>query len=62
MISPQSITNVQQTIRKDGTSTGSAKRSQIEVFEEMGYQHIKHVNTCSKCKLAGHNKRSCKSV
>ena len=38
------------------------KRLRIEALEEMGYQRVKRVQTCSKCKQAGHNKRSCKSV
>ena len=38
------------------------KRLWIEALEEMGYQRVKHVQTCSKCKQAEHNKRSCKSV
>ena len=38
------------------------KRLRIESLEERGYQRTKRVQTCSKCKQAGHNKRSCKSV
>ena len=38
------------------------KRLRIEGLKEMGYQRVKRVQTCSKYKQAGHNKRSCKSV
>ena len=35
------------------------KRLRIETLEDSGYQRTKRVQTCSKCKQAGHNKRSC---
>lgn len=36
------------------------KRNRIENLEDNGHQRIKQVQTCSKCKKTGHNKRSCK--
>lgn len=36
------------------------KRNRIETLEDSGYQRTKRVYTCSECKIAGHNKRSCK--
>ena len=36
------------------------KRNRIENLEDNGHQRIKRVQTCSKCKKTGHNKRSCK--
>ena len=38
------------------------KRNRVENLEDSGYQRIKRVLTCSKCKKTGHNKRSCKST
>ena len=35
------------------------KRLRIETLEDSGHQHTKRVQTCSKRKQAGHNKRSC---
>ena len=37
------------------------KRNRIELLEDGGYQRTKRVQTCSICKLTGHNKRSCPS-
>ena len=38
------------------------KRLRIETLKERGYQCTKRVQTCSICKQAGHNKRSCKNI
>ena len=38
------------------------KQLRIEELEERGYQRTKRLQTCSKCKQAGHNKRSCKRI
>ena len=35
------------------------KRLRIETLEDTGHQRTKCVQTCSKCKQAGHNKRLC---
>ena len=36
------------------------KRNRIEILEDSGHVD-KHIQTCSKCKMIGHNKRSCKT-
>jgi len=38
------------------------KQNHLDVLEDDGYQQIKDVRKCSKCKSVGHNKRSCKQV
>ena len=37
------------------------KRNRIEILEDDGHVRAKHIQTCSRCKMIGHNKRSCKS-
>ena len=37
------------------------KRNRIESLEDGGYARTKQLQTCSKCKMTGHNKRSCKN-
>lgn len=37
------------------------KRNRIEILEDNGHARTKHTQTCSKCKMVGHNKRSCKN-
>ena len=36
------------------------KRNRIESLEDSGHARAKKIQTCSKCKMTGHNKRSCK--
>ena len=37
------------------------KRNHIEILEDDSYVQAKHIQTYSRCKMIGHNKRSCKS-
>ena len=44
-----------QSSGKPVTSTSSGKKLRIETLEDRGHQCTKRVQTCSKCKQAGHN-------
>ena len=35
------------------------KRNRLKLLEDDGHQRTKRVQTCSICKLTGHNRRSC---
>ena len=37
------------------------KRNRIETLEDSGHVRAKQLQTCSKCKSTGHNRRSCKT-